>query len=314
MPDDLRDRARRAAAAVQDAVRNDPRYNRTSRLLIVADDAVLVDDRYRDPGAEHVFSVTKSVLATVLGVIAGREGLPSLEAPVSDVLAELRGTPSAGQTWRQLLTMTRGAVTDGAWEIDAVNGLPSGQVAHLARAPQVSPPGEQFGYDNGAAHLLSAAAAELVGVSVADYAERHLFAPLGIEGARWAHDPDGIAQGADGLQLSADGVAAIGRLWLGEGRHHGHELVERGFLEAMTSRQNDGGPPEDIPYGFLTWLPPGLVMAAGWAGQHLLVDRSRRLVVVVTTDAGFRPGPPPIDAMPQDWRPAVELVRPVLFG
>ena len=43
MTEDLRDRARRAAVSVRDAVAGDPRYGRTSRLLMMAGDDVLVD-------------------------------------------------------------------------------------------------------------------------------------------------------------------------------------------------------------------------------------------------------------------------------
>jgi hypothetical protein len=32
-------------------------------------------------------------------------------------------------------------------------------------------------------------------------------------------------------------------------------------------------------------------------------------VVVVTGDPAFDPGPPPTDALPPDWRPALELIR-----
>ena len=70
-----------------------------------------------------------------------------------------------------------------------------------------------------------------------------------------------------------------------------------------------GGPPEDRPYGFLTWVDGDHFFAGGWAGQHVVVVPAARAVVVVTGDPRFRLGPPPTDELPPDWRPALDLVR-----
>ncbi len=42
--------------------------------------------------------MTKSVLATALGVAAARGLLPDLATPVSDILRALRGTPAESHT------------------------------------------------------------------------------------------------------------------------------------------------------------------------------------------------------------------------
>jgi CubicO group peptidase (beta-lactamase class C family) len=86
---------------------------------------VVVDEHLRGPRAGDVFSVTKSVLSTVLGAVAAQGRLPGLDEPVSRVLPELRGTPAQEHTWRHLLTMTRGAETDGPWDVDEVTALPA---------------------------------------------------------------------------------------------------------------------------------------------------------------------------------------------
>jgi len=70
-----------------------------------------------------------------------------------------------------------------------------------------------------------------------------------------------------------------------------------------------GGPPENTAYGFLIWLADGYWFAGGWAGQHVVCVPATRAVIVVTGHPDFRPGPPPTDAMPPGWRPAIDLVR-----
>ena len=110
--------AHAAAQRVLAEVAADPRYARTSHLHLRLEGAVVVDEHLRGPLRADVFSVTKSVLSTVLGVMAARRLLPDLDRPVAEVLPPLRGTPAEAHTWRQLLTMTRGAAVDGRWERD----------------------------------------------------------------------------------------------------------------------------------------------------------------------------------------------------
>ena len=313
-PIDVRD----AARAVLAEVAADPRYAHTAALHIRVAGEVLVDEHLRGPRANDVFSVTKSVLATVLARLAAAERPPERQCAVSDVLPALRNTPAAGHTWEHLLTMTRGARTDGPWDVDAITALPGGQVGHIAAAPQLDPPGRRFRYDNGSTHLLSAAVSELAGESVADYAARELFGPLGIADADWLADPDGHSFGYAHLRLSAADLGRIGQLWLDGGVADGRTLLDPGFLAEMTQAHTSGGPPEHLPYGFLTWVDGTTLLAGGWAGQHVLVLPEAAAVVVTTGDPGFSFGPPPTDELPEDWRPALDLVRrhllPVLGG
>ena len=180
-PGDRPRRGPRGAGRVLDDVATDPRYAHTAALHVRVEGRVVVDEHLRGPRANDIYSVTKSILATVLARLAAQQRGPDLDTPVSAVLPALRDTPAARCTWRHLLTMTRGAETGGPWDIDEVTALPGGQVAHIAAAPQLDPPGTRFRYDNGATHLLSAAVGELIGEPVAAYAARELFGPLGIE-------------------------------------------------------------------------------------------------------------------------------------
>src|SRR5262245_59887775 len=88
-------------------LRDRPEYAHTSRFLVVVDGQVVHDAHYRGPEVADVFSVTKTVVATLTGVAVRDRLVPDLDIPVDEVL-DLAGTPSAGQSLRHLLTMTRG--------------------------------------------------------------------------------------------------------------------------------------------------------------------------------------------------------------
>ena len=111
---------REAAQLILNDVAADHRYGHTSHLQVRVAGETIVDEHLRGPVINNVFSITKSVLASALGVMAEADLLPPLDSPVADVLPALRETPARAHTWRHLLTMTRGAQVDGPWEIDAV--------------------------------------------------------------------------------------------------------------------------------------------------------------------------------------------------
>ena len=56
-------------------------------------------------------------------------------------------------------------------------------------------PGEIYNYRNGGSHILTAILAEITGVSVETYAERHLFSYIGIKNHKWEKDSQGINHG-----------------------------------------------------------------------------------------------------------------------
>ena len=194
----------RATPRVLETIASDPRYAHTSHLQIRHHGVVVVDEHLRGRLSAPVFSVTKSALATSLATMSRHGLLPDLHSPIADVLPGLRDTPAAAHTWQQVLTMTRGASTDGAWDIDAVMALPAGHVDHIAAAPQEASPGERFAYDLCGPHLLSAAASQILGESIASWAGRALFEPLGVDGVAWDEDPEAHSVGGDGVRATAD--------------------------------------------------------------------------------------------------------------
>ena len=296
----------------------DPRYAHTSHLHVRVRGRVVVDEHFTGPRAGDVFSITKSVLATATGVVAQLGRLPDLDAPLADVLPALRGTPAATHTWRHLLTMTRGARVDGPWEVDALTAHPGPLVDHVARAPQVRPPGAAFSYDDGGCHLVAAALTAVVGEPLLGFLGRALFEPLGIAPDGWRRDEQGVPLGYAHLRVSAADLGRLGQLWLDggpvDGPGGGSRLVHPAFLASVLRPQSAGGAPEHLPYGLLTWIAPDGWLAGGWAGQHVLVLPASDAVIVTTGDPRFRFGPPPGDELPEDWRPALDLVRRHLVG
>jgi CubicO group peptidase (beta-lactamase class C family) len=101
-------------------------------------------------------------------------------------------------TVQNLLDMTSGI----AWMELGVEGTPSSSVTEMGRSPvwvqyildrpMQSAPGDEFNYNSGNQHLLSAILRKLTGMSTLEYGKAKLFAPLGINDLDWWRDPQGI--------------------------------------------------------------------------------------------------------------------------
>ena len=65
-----------------DAVARDPRYAQTTNLVVLRDGELVLERHYGDDSAEElvdVYSVTKSVVSTLVGIALGRGELASLD-------------------------------------------------------------------------------------------------------------------------------------------------------------------------------------------------------------------------------------------
>ncbi len=247
----------------------------------------------------HVYSVTKSVTSTLVGMALGDGLLDSTERRVVDLFADrtIAGLDEAKRaiTVRQLLDMTSGL----AWHEGLSAALDS--ILPMVRTrdwpqfildqPMAEAPGTRFYYNSGNSHLLSAIVGKLTGRSAVDYARERLFGPLGIDDVLWQADPQGISTGGWGLYLQPRDMAKIGYLWLRGGQWDGRQVLPAAWIEGV--RQADIDMREswtgDLRYGRQFWAMPtrDAFMAVGLHGQFIVVMPRLDIVAVATGSQRF---------------------------
>src|SRR5215211_6534678 len=147
-PAEIAARADRLAATVA----GEPAYGHTRDVVVVHNGREVPARHFGDASADELvdtYSMTKSFVATLVGIALEHGTLTSLDEPVSRYLPDARHR----YTLRHLLTMTAGTEAGGAWEIDEVMARPSGWVDWILTAPSKREPGAAFGYDNGSIHV-----------------------------------------------------------------------------------------------------------------------------------------------------------------
>jgi CubicO group peptidase (beta-lactamase class C family) len=265
---------------------------------------------------QPVESVTKSVLSLLIGIAVDQGRIASLDQPVLALLPQLADAnddPRALRlTVRHLLTMTAGFQPSERRFFDAK------ERARFAMARRFeAEPGMQFRYDNPAADLLAALLQQAVGETPLAFAQRQLFAPLGIEASDWARDEQGRHLGFSGLQLRTRDMARIGQLMLQQGRWAGQSVVSEDFVRAASTRRNGGGSPVGLHYGYLWWVAPSDAprppfVASGYGGQFIWVDPALELVIAASADPTAAGGArqQALDLIRQHIVPAVAKSQP----
>jgi len=269
--------------------------SRLDSLLVVRHGKIVVEAYYAPYAAgilHQVNSVTKAVTSTLIA-IASKDGL--LDSPSHRVLNLLDRDRIASVdsrkeaiTVQNLLDMTSGI----AWMELGLEGTPDSSVAEMARSPDWiqfildrpmrSAPGDEFNYNSGNQHLLSAILTKLTGMSTLEYAKAKLFGPLGIKSLNWWQDPQGITVGGYGLFLEPRDMAKIGYLYLRNGVWEGQQLLPLAWIDKVNHAAIDMHLEPGLRYSNCFWALPEkhVYMAVGYRGQVVMVFPDLDIVAV----------------------------------
>ena len=306
-------------ASVETVIEGDRQGLDNIHAIVVSVDGQTQWEHYRNGFSaddhEHVWSVTKSVVATLIGIAIDEGLIPSVDHPLSVLLPEHRTamTPTTSRvTLRQLMSMSGGFAEEDfslvLYERDHADG--DDFIDYLLKLGPRHEPGEVFEYSNTSAHLTTAVLASALARStdppkqtLLDYARANLFEPLGIQsepaytenitlplpegfakaGFGWLTDPNNLPYGGFGLRLTPTDMMKIGELYRNDGLWHGVQLIPREWVHQVLEPSTLN--PE---YGLLWWITTGpdttpAYAAAGAYGQAILVWPSRHAVIVCLT-------------------------------
>jgi CubicO group peptidase (beta-lactamase class C family) len=291
---------------------------RNVHAVLVARHRTLVFERYFSGSDEHwgqmvgeaLFgpetkhderSVTKSVIALLLGIAVERGLIKGIDEPVLSFFPEysdLRTPEKDRITLRHLLTMSAGL----EWhEHDTPYANPANSENRMDNAPDpfrfvleqavVAQPGQIWNYNTGSMQLISAVLKKATGKSVDELARMLLFEPLGITDVEWFRDGQADLRAKPNLRLRPRDLAKIGQLVLQHGAWDGKEIVPASWIDMATTQQFkvSGWGWSFDGYGYFFWLGRShidgrevrWVAAQGLGGQRLFIVPALDLVVVV---------------------------------
>ena len=267
---------------------------------------------YKTTDAVNVMSVTKSVMALLIGIAIDKGYIKSVDQKVIDFFPDYtvkRGEKTIYKvTLRHLLTMTAPykyrsepwtkVCTSDDWTKAALDLL-GGRNGITG----------EFKYATLGIQILSGVIQNASGMKCIDFANQYLFAPLGIpehtiHGAsdkddqfdflmnkapkknEWYSDPKDTVTAGWGLCLSAMDMAKIGVLILNSGEYDNKRIISTNWIEEMTApRIALGERFGNMHYGYLWYRPhkdKQIVAAIGDGGNVIYVNIEQNISIGVT--------------------------------
>jgi hypothetical protein len=279
--------------------------DRSVTALVIVQDGLLRHESYylgTTPDDRRIsWSVAKSLLSALTGLLLADGTIPSLDIPVTQAAPQLAGSGYDGVTLHQVLQMTSGVQFNEDYldfysdinrmgRVLALGGSMNGFAASLA--PGAAPPGERMRYVSIDTHVIGMVIEGLTGRPIAELMAERIIAPMGLEAAPYyLTDGEGTAFVLGGLNMTTRDYARFGAMIAAEGMWHGIRVLPEDWIALSTAPSAPTAP--DAPgYGYQWWIPQGYgpseVLAQGIYGQYIYINRARDIVIAVNSaDRGF---------------------------
>ena len=261
----------------------------------------------------HVMSVTKSVMALLVGIAIDKRQIKSVEDKVLDYFPDYkvkRGEKTIYEvTIKHLLTMRAPYKCKGdPWsKVCASENWTYTSLDFLGGRKGII---DEFKYSSVCLHILTGILYKATGMLTVDYANKYLFEPLGIPAhknfyaksaeahkkftisklpkeAVWFADPQDLGTPGYGLCMTAVDMAKIGLLCLNKGEFAGKQLVSSNWIREMTRpRKVEGKYFRGMEYGYLWWIisrKKNIYAAIGNSGNVIYINPQKQLVVAVAS-------------------------------
>ncbi|KAF5087866.1 serine hydrolase domain-containing protein [Acetobacterium wieringae] len=262
---------------------------------------------YTDDNAVHVYSVTKSVLSALIGIAIDQGYIGSLDQKVLAFFPDYQvkdGEKTIQKiTLKHLMTMTAPYKYETEpYELFFTSQNPIQDALDLLGGNGII---GEFNYSAiGGTHILAGILARATGQSILDFAEKYLFAPMGITVPHnlllrseeehmtvmndkttrgWVIDPQGINTGSWGLFLTPEDMAKIGQLHLDGGRWLGKQLVSAAWIAESTKEHSRW---DKLLYGYLWWIIDDQAhsfAALGDGGNVIYVNNKNNMVIAIAS-------------------------------
>jgi CubicO group peptidase (beta-lactamase class C family) len=246
-------------------------------------------------------SITKSVTSALTGIANDRGLIPGEHATVAELVPrEYFESDSDVERFRAItLRHLRGMsaldapVPPGANSPEAIaRSLAAYNAPNRMRfaltQKLLSSPGESFQYTDVTPALTSGILQLAAKTSLLDFANAHLFGPLGFKNHEWLHqDGEGFDLGGFGLRLRPIDMQKFGALYLGGGAWGDQQLIAKRWTTQSFEPWIGGHGSRTPNYGWHWWgWNIGTAweshVANGWKGQRVAVFPTQGLVVTMT--------------------------------
>jgi len=276
--------------------------NRVTALLVLKDGKIAYED-YEMGNTERTrwmsMSMVKTITSSLVGAAIQDGFIRSIDDPVTQYVAKLKGSAYDGVSVRYLLQMASGVKWDETYTNPASDRrrMLEAQIAQrpgaildlMARLPRAGAPGTIWNYSTGETFVAGALVRAAVGRPLAEYLSERIWTKAGMEADAtwWLESPDGLEIGGSGLSATLRDYGRFGLFLMNGGVAKGEKVLPDGWVKDAGSRKTIGG--KVVDYGYMIWpfaaapgaTNDGAFQALGIYGQHMYVNPREHVVIVV---------------------------------
>lgn len=274
-------------------------------LVVLKGGEVVFEDYYLGTKPSDLrinWSVSKSYLSVLFGILVGEGVIESLDDPVTKYAPLLVGSAYDGATIRNVLQMSSGVTFDEDYLDKSSDINKMGRVLALGRSmdkfaaaltERDAPAGDHWQYVSIDTHVIGMVIRGATGRSIADLLTEKVIGPLGLEAdPYYLTDGFGVEFVLGGLTTTTRDNARFGQMIADGGIWEGQQIVPEAWIVESTrpsAKTAEGA----FGYGFQWWIPAGSqegqFLARGIYGQYIYIDRTRNVVIAThAADRKFR--------------------------
>ncbi|PEW07819.1 serine hydrolase domain-containing protein [Bacillus cereus] len=287
-------------------------YGNINGMVVVKDGYIAYERYFNGFGPDdtnHVASVTKSIISALIGIAIDKGFIKNVDQKVLDFFPEYIPDPIDKQkqeiTIRHLLTMTAPYHFEDWHEPLDKMCMQSDWIMYILNMLDQKGSIGTFKYSTAGAHLLSTIITRSTGKSAREFANKHLFNPIGIKEIPdhemnsygfedlfgknvkgWVSDPSNNSTGGWGLTLTTRDMARLGFLYLNHGFWANKQIISKKWIDETTKLNANN-------YGYLWWLREeegfSAYLALGDGGNVICCIPEKDLVVAIASKVVVNP-------------------------
>jgi len=276
------------------------KYGNLHSLLVIENSDLVIEQYYNEweKWRLHVLaSNTKSFNSLLIGVAIEKGYIKNVDQRMLDFFPEYENLKKDSLknkiTIKDLLTMTSGFQWDE-------QSLPLTDPNNMGRKmeltddwlksalllPMDTIPGTKYVYSGPNNIILSEIIKKSTGQNIAEFAEKHLFEPIGIKEYEWL-SKNGVYDGGGGLKLKSRDIAKYGLLHLNKGKWIDTVIVSENWINEIFTPFIEIKSPfyscyqwqmVETEFGFNSWFIPGN------GGQIINIIPDLDMVIVINAD------------------------------
>jgi CubicO group peptidase (beta-lactamase class C family) len=272
-------------------------YDKTSAFIIYINNQIVCEKYFGDrteSKASCVFSISKSVLSALTGVVISNGYIQSIDQKITDFIPQLKGNPNFDQiTIKQLLQMSSGLDwrKNKSFDDDGKFYYTSNIRRLIVRHKLSKVPGSKWEYKNIDSELLGWVIENATGSTISELVHKYLWEPMGAEfEAYWSLDTkNGVEKASSSLNACARDLLKFGCIYLNNGKFNNEQIVPQSWIANIFDIPASPDQQPFLKHNFLWWIPNDgadrEIVADGYLGQRVTINPRYNIVIVKLSEA-----------------------------